>query len=462
MLNFNHLSERLNKVIKNLTGQGRLTESNIKDTLRDIRIALLEADVALPVAKEFIEHIQTKALGKEVIESLKPGEVLIKLVHDELVAVMGAFNEELNLKAQPPAVILMAGLQGSGKTTTVAKLARWLKQTHKKSVLVASADIYRPAAIDQLATLANTVGVEFFPSDPSQDPVAIAEGAIQAARNKVIDVVILDTAGRLHIDDYMMTEIKRLHAAVNPIETLFVVDSMTGQDAANTAKAFNDALPLTGVVLTKADGDARGGAALSIRHITGKPIKFIGVGEKIDALEPFYPDRIASRILGMGDILSLVEEAERNLDKAKAEKLVKKIKKGKTFDLEDFRDQLKQIHNMGGVMGIMSKLPGINQLPQNVKDQFNDGRLVEIEAMINSMTPKERRFPDGIRNSQKRRIALGSGTSIQAINQLLKQFTQMQKMMKKMSKKGGMMKLMRGMQGKLPFGGSGGLPPGTF
>jgi len=456
MLNFNHLSERLNKVIKNLSGQGRLTESNIEDTLRDIRIALLEADVALPVAKEFIDQIKVKAIGKEVMNSLKPGEVLIKLVHDELVSVMGEFNEELNLKAQPPAVILMAGLQGSGKTTTVAKLARWLQQSQKKSVLVASADIYRPAAIDQLETLAKTVGAEFYPSDATQDPIVIANGAIQAAKNKVVDVVILDTAGRLHIDAGMMDEIKRLHAAINPIETLFVVDSMTGQDAANTAKAFNDALPLTGVVLTKTDGDARGGAALSIRHITGKPIKFIGVGEKIDALEPFYPDRVASRILGMGDILSLVEEAERNLDKSKAEKLAKKIKKGKAFDLEDFRDQLKQIHNMGGMMGIMSKLPGINQLPQHVKDQFNDKKLVEIEAMINSMTPKERRFPDVIRNSQKRRIASGSGTSIQAINQLLKQFTQMQKMMKKMSKKGGMMKLMRGMQGKLPFGGFGG------
>lgn len=458
MLNFNHLSERLNKVIKNLSGQGRLTESNIEDTLRDIRIALLEADVALPVAKDFIDQIKVKAIGKEVMDSLKPGEVLIKLVHDELVRVMGEFNEVLNLKTQAPAVILMAGLQGSGKTTTVAKLARWLQQTQKKSVLVASADIYRPAAIDQLETLAKSVGAEFYPSDPSQDPVNIARGAIQAAKNKVIDVVILDTAGRLHIDTEMMDEIKRLHAAIDPIETLFVVDSMTGQDAANTAKAFNDTLDLTGVILTKTDGDARGGAALSIRHITGKPIKFIGVGEKIDALEPFYPDRVASRILGMGDILSLVEEAERNLDRSKAEKLAKKIKKGKSFDLEDFRDQLKQIHNMGGVMSIMSKLPGINQLPQNVKDQFNDKKLVEIEAIINSMTPKERRFPDVIRNSQKRRIALGSGTSIQAINQLLKQFIQMQKMMKKMAKKGGIMKLMRGMQGKFPFGG--GMPPG--
>lgn len=458
MLNFSHLSERLSKVIKNLTGQGRLSEENIEATLRDIRIALLEADVALPVAIEFIDHIKKKALGKEVLESLSPGQVLIKLVHDELVTIMGEANEELNLKAQPPAVILMAGLQGSGKTTTAAKLARWLKQTQKKSVLLASADIYRPAAIDQLQTLASVVEAEFFPSTTSQDPVDIAQSAIQTAKNKVIDVVIIDTAGRLHIDEQMMDEIKRLHSAIDPIETLFVVDSMTGQDAANTAKAFNEALPLTGVILTKADGDARGGAALSIRQITGKPIKFIGVGEKIDALEPFYPDRIASRILGMGDILTLVEEAERKIDKAKAEKLVKKIKKGKTFDLEDFRDQLKQIHNMGGVMGIVSKLPGINQLPQNVKDQFNDKKLIEIEAIINSMRPVERRFPERIKNSHKRRIATGSGTSIQAINQLLKQFMQMQKMMKKMSKRGGIMKLMRGMQGKFPFGG-GGLPP---
>lgn len=455
---FNHLSGRLNKVIKTLSGQGRLSEDNIKDTLRDIRIALLEADVALPVAKEFIEHIQTKAVGKEVMESLTPGQVLIKLVHNELIAIMGESNEELDLKVAPPAVILMAGLQGSGKTTTVAKLARWLQQSQKKSVLVASADIYRPAAIDQLATLAKSVGAEFFPSDPSQNPIDIAKNAIQTARNKVIDVVILDTAGRLHIDEQMMTEIKCLHAAINPVETLFVVDSMTGQDAANTSKAFNDTLPLTGVILTKTDGDARGGAALSIRRIIGKPIKFIGVGEKIDALEPFYPDRIASRILGMGDILTLVEEAERNINKKEAEKFVKKIKKGKPFDLQDFRDQLKQIHNMGGVMGIMSKLPGISQLPQHVKDQFNDKKLVEIEAIINSMTPKERRFPDVIRNSQKRRIALGSGTSIQAINQLLKQFIQMQKMMKKMSKKGGMLKLIRGIQSKFPS--AGGMPPG--
>lgn len=458
---FNNLSERLNKVIKNLSGQGRITEANVKDTLRDIRVALLEADVALPVAKSFIDHIQDKAVGTEVLQSLTPGQVLIKIVHDELVAIMGEANEGLNLRTQPPAIILMAGLQGSGKTTTVAKLARWLKQNQKKSVMVASCDVYRPAAIDQLETLAKTVEVDFFPSNTSQDPVAIARGAIQAAKNKVMDVLIIDTAGRLHIDEEMMDEIKRLHAAVSPIETLFVVDSMTGQDAANTAKAFHDALPLTGVVLTKADGDARGGAALSIRHITGKPIKFMGMGEKVDALEPFHPDRVASRILGMGDVLTLVEEAERNIDKAKAEKLVKKLKKGKAFDLEDFRDQLKQIHNMGGMMGIMSKLPGINQLPEKVKGQFDDKKLIRIEAMINSMTKKERRFPDHIKNSHKRRIAGGSGTSIQDVNQLLKQFLQMQKMMKKMSKKGGMMKMMRGMQGKMPFGG-GGMPPGML
>jgi len=458
MLNFNSLSERLNKVIKNLSGQGRLTEANIEETTRDIRTALLEADVALPVAKEFIEHIKAKVIGTEVMTSLKPGEVLIKLVHDELVQVMGEFNETLNLKAQPPVVILMAGLQGSGKTTTVAKLARWLQQTQKKSILVASADIYRPAAIEQLETLAKNLHIEFYPSDRSQNPITIAQNAIQAAKNKGIDVVILDTAGRLHIDEEMMTEIKGLHAAINPTETLFVVDSMTGQDAANTAKAFNDALPLTGVILTKTDGDARGGAALSIRHITGKPIKFIGVGEKIDALEPFYPERIASRILGMGDIVSLVESAQQNFDKSSAEKLAKKIKKGKPFDFEDFRNQLKQIHNMGGVMNIMNKLPGMNQLPQNVKDQMNDKKLVTTEAIINSMTKMERRFPDRIKNSHKRRIAAGSGTDVPQVNQLLKQFDQMQKMMKKL-KKGGIGKMMRSMGGKFPFGG-GGMPPG--
>ena len=458
---FNNLSERLNKVIKNLTGQGRLTEANIEDTLREIRVALLEADVELAVAKAFIEDIRIKALGTDVMQSLTPGQVLIKLVHDELTKLMGDANEELNLRTTPPAVILMAGLQGSGKTTTAAKLARWLIETQKKTVLVTSADIYRPAAIDQLQTLAQTVGAEFFPSTIDQDPVAIALAAIQAAKNKVIDVVIIDTAGRLDIDEEMMAEIKRLHAAINPIETLFVVDSMTGQIAAKTAKAFNEAVPLTGVVLTKADGDARGGAALSIRQVTGKPIKFIGMGEKIDALEPFHPERIASRILDMGDIVSLVEQVHDKIDRDKAEKLANKLKKGKSFDLTDFLGQLEQIENMGGMMGIMSKLPGMNQLPANVKSQMDDKKLVRIKAIINSMTRKERRFPDNIKNSQKRRIASGSGTTVQDINQLLKQFTMMQKMMKKMSKGGGMLKMMRALQGKMPFGsGGGGMPPG--
>ena len=453
---FANLSERLTQVVKKLRGTGRLTEENIQDTLRDIRLALLEADVALPVVKQFIEHIHSKAIGIEVMGSITPGQALIKLVHDELIQLMGEYSDTLNLQTQPPAVILMAGLQGSGKTTTVAKLARWLQQTQKKSVLVASTDIYRPAAIQQLETLATQINVDFFPSSSEQDPVMIAEKALQTAKTKLMDVVIIDTAGRLHIDDEMMAEIKRLHAAIHPIETLFVVDSMTGQDAANTASAFNQALPLTGVILTKTDGDARGGAALSIRHITGKPIKFMGIGEKLDALEPFYPDRIASRILGMGDILTLVEEAERNIDREKAAKLAKKIKKGKTFDLEDFRDQLKQIGKMGGIMSIMNKLPGMGHLSQIAKDKINDKSFVEIEAIINSMTRKERRFPGIINGSRKRRIAEGSGTDIQAVNRLLKQFTMMQKMMKKFSKQGGLMKLMRGLPTKLPPGG---IPP---
>jgi signal recognition particle subunit SRP54 len=448
---FTNLSERLTRVIKNLTGQGRLTEDNIKDTLRDIRLALLEADVALPVVKELIEHLQQKAIGTEVLSSLTPGQAFIKLVHDELVTLMGESCAELNLHTEPPAIILMAGLQGSGKTTTVAKLARWLQQIQKKSVLVASTDIYRPAAIEQLQTLATSVGAEFYPSDPSQDPLTIARGAIQTAKAKVLDVVIIDTAGRLHIDNEMMDEIKRLHAGIQPIETLFVVDSMTGQDAANTAKAFNEALPLTGVVLTKTDGDARGGAALSIRYLTGKPIKFMGVGEKIDNLEAFHPERVASRILGMGDIVSLVEEVGQKLDREKAEKLAQKIKKGKSFDLADFRDQLREIAKMGGMMGIMSKLPGMSQIPPALKNQFDDKITKRYVAIIDSMTPKERRFPDNIKGSHKRRIAAGSGTEIQTINQLLKQFMTMQKMMKKASK-GGMFKMMRNLQGRLPPG----------
>ncbi len=447
---FENLTDRLTLTLKRLRGQGRLTEENIQETLREVRMALLEADVALPVVREFIDRVRTRAVGQEVLQSLTPGQALVKVVHEELIAVMGEANDGLNLRSQPPAVILMAGLQGSGKTTSTGKLARWLIERQKKSVLVASCDIYRPAAIDQLQTLAREVGAEFFPSTNDQDPVDIARGAVEQARRKVIDVVIVDTAGRLHIDAEMMAEIQRVHTALNPIETLFVVDSMTGQDAANTAKAFNDALPLTGVILTKTDGDARGGAALSIRTITGKPIKFLGVGEKSSALELFHPDRVASRMLGMGDVLSLVEEAERKVDRAKVEKLAGKLKTGKRFDLEDFRDQLQQMMSMGGLSGLLDKLPGVGDIPKEARNQINDRELVRMVAMINSMTPQERQHPDVIKGSRRRRIALGSGTQVQDLNRMLKQFTQMQKMMKRMSK-GGMSKMLRGMKGRMPF-----------
>jgi len=447
---FENLTDRLTLTLKRLRGQGRLTEDNIQETLREVRMALLEADVALPVVREFIDRVRARAVGQEVLQSLTPGQALVKVVHEELIAVMGEANDGLNLRSQPPAVILMAGLQGSGKTTSTGKLARWLIERQKKSVLVASCDIYRPAAIDQLQTLAREVGAEFFPSTNTQDPVDIARAAVEQARRQVIDVVIVDTAGRLHIDTEMMAEIQRVHAALNPIETLFVVDSMTGQDAANTAKAFNDALPLTGVILTKTDGDARGGAALSIRTITGKPIKFLGVGEKSAALELFHPDRVASRMLGMGDVLSVVEEAERKVDRAKVEKLAGKLKTGKRFDLEDFRDQLQQMMGMGGLSGLLDKLPGVGDITKEVRSQVNDRELVRMVAMINSMTPQERQHPDVIKGSRRRRIALGSGTQVQDLNRMLKQFTQMQKMMKRMSK-GGMSKMLRGMKGKMPF-----------
>ena len=448
---FDSLSERLGHTLKKLRGQGRLTEENIKEALREVRMALLEADVALPVVRDFISRVRERSVGKEVLQSLTPGQALIKVVHDELIIVMGEASEALDLRAQPPATILMAGLQGSGKTTSVAKLARLLKEREKKSVLVVSCDIYRPAAIEQLKTVANEVGVDFFSSTIDQKPVDIAQSAILHAKNHHIDVVIVDTAGRLHIDDEMMGEIKQLHSAINPIETLFVVDSMTGQDAANTAKAFGDALNLTGVILTKTDGDARGGAALSVRHITGKPIKFLGTGEKTTALEPFHPDRVASRILGMGDVLSLVEEVERSVDQKQASKMAKKLKKGKGFDLSDFSDQLKQIRNMGGMAGLMDKLPGLPNIPQSVKNQVNDKETIKLEAIISSMTPHERKFPAIIKGSRKRRIAAGSGTQVQDVNRLLKQFTQMQKMMKKMGKKGGMQKMMRSLKGQLPI-----------
>ena len=446
---FDNLSERLSKTIKNLRGQGRLTEDNISEALRDVRMALLEADVALPVVKGFIERTKERALGQEVMKNLSPGQALIKVVSDELQQVMGDKNETLNLNVQPPAVILMTGLQGSGKTTSSAKLARMLKTRQKKSVLLASCDVYRPAAIDQLETLSKEVDAVFFPSSTDQDPVEIAANALDHARKQHLDVVIIDTAGRLHIDDEMMAEIKRVHAAVQPVETLFVVDSMTGQDAANTARTFNEVLPLTGVILTKADGDARGGAALSIREITGKPIKFIGVGEKIDALEPFHPDRITSRILGMGDVLSLVEEAEQKVDREKVEKLAKKISRGKGFDMNDFQDQLNQMLSMGGIAGLMDKMPGAGQLPKNA--MADDKQVHRMIAIINSMTPQERSFPGVIKGSRRRRIAAGSGTQVQDVNRMLKQHLQMQKMMKKMSK-GGMGKMMRAMKG-------GGMPP---
>ena len=448
---FESLTERLTRVVKDMRGLSRITEDNVKDTLREVRMALLEADVALPVVRDFVEHVKQRALGVDVSGSLTPGQVLVKIVRDELVLLMGETNSALDLSARPPAVVLMAGLQGSGKTTTVAKLARFLTEREKKSVLVVSADVYRPAAIEQLQKLAQEIGVDFFPSDPSQDPVAIAQAALRHAQVQSKDVLIVDTAGRLHIDEEMMVEIQRLHAAINPVETLFVVDSMTGQDAANIAKAFNDALPLTGVVLTKTDGDARGGAALSVRHITGKPIKFMGIGEKTGALEPFYPDRIASRILGMGDVLSLVEQVERGVDKEKADKLVQKMYKGKGLNLNDYRDQLQQMRSMGGLSSMMDKLPGMSQIPEAAKSQFNDKELKRLESIIGSMTIQERRHPDVINGSRKRRIAQGSGTQVQDVNRLLKQFTQMQKMMKKMGG-GGLARMMRAMKGRVPPG----------
>ncbi|PIP79661.1 MAG: signal recognition particle protein [Gammaproteobacteria bacterium CG22_combo_CG10-13_8_21_14_all_40_8] len=455
---FDNLSERLTKTLKNLTGKGRINEDNIKETLREVRMALLEADVALPVVKDFVETVKQKSIGMDVMTSLSPGQVFIKIVNEQLTLAMGGENDSLNLSAQPPAVILMAGLQGAGKTTSVAKLAKYLIERQKKKVLVVSADVYRPAAIKQLEALSVEVGCDFFPSNLDQKPVDIAEAAIKHAKQKFIDVVIVDTAGRLAIDEDMMMEIKQLHQAINPIETLFVVDAMTGQDAANTAQAFNQALPLTGVILTKIDGDARGGAALSIRQITGKPIKFMGVGEKIEALEPFYPDRIASRILGMGDVLSLIEDVERKVDKKKAEQIAQKVMKGKGFDLEDFRVQLIQMKNMGGLAGVVGKLPGMAQAPNAKQAAAGEKNMMQMEVIINSMTRQEKTFPKIIKGSRKRRIAEGSGTQIQDVNRLLKQFDQMQKMMKKISGKGGLQRMMRGMKGMGPSGG-GMMPP---
>jgi len=454
---FESLTQRLSGTIERLRGRGRLTEENIREATREVRIALLEADVALPVVQALIERIKVRAVGQEVIKSLTPGQALIKVVRDELTAVMGSAASDLNLNVPAPAVILMAGLQGAGKTTTVGKLAKHLKEKRKKKVMVVSADVYRPAAIEQLKTLAQQVDVLFFPSDPSQKPEAIVKAAIDDAKKSYVDVLIVDTAGRLAIDEAMMAEIKVLHAAVNPVETLFVVDSMTGQDAATTAKAFSEALPLTGVVLTKTDGDARGGAALSVRYITGRPIKFIGVGEKPDGLDVFHPDRVASRILDMGDVLSLVEQVEQQVDKDKAAKLAEKVVKGKKFDLNDMKDQLEQMQNMGGLHGLMDKLPGMGQIPDAVKGQLTGKEVPRMIAIINSMTRKERRNPALLNGSRRARIARGSGLTPADVNKLMKQYQQMEKMMSKLSA-GGMKGLMRGMKGMMGGMGRGGMP----
>lgn len=448
---FSNLSDRLEAIGKRLRGKGRLTEENIQDTLREVRMALLEADVALPVVKDFIAEVRERALGVEVMKSLTPGQAFIKIVHAELVRLMGEQNDALDLSTRPPAVVMVAGLQGSGKTTSIAKLGRRLIEQDKKKVLAVSLDVYRPAAIDQLQRLATEVGFDFYPTDAAVDPVVTAKAALTQATTGYYDVLLVDTAGRLHVDEAMMSEVGRIHAAVEPVETLFVVDSMTGQDAANTAQAFNTALPLTGVILTKTDGDARGGAALSIRQITGKPIKFLGIGEKTDALEAFHPDRVASRILGMGDVLSLVEEVERTVDQQQAERMATKFKQGQGFDLEDLRDQMQQIKRMGGLGSLMDKMPGMGQMSQQVGNQLDDGQVRRQVAIIDSMTPDERRRPDVINGSRKRRIAAGAGMQVQDVNRLLKQHKQMQKMMKQF-KKGGMKKMMR------QFGG--GMPPG--
>jgi signal recognition particle subunit SRP54 len=454
---FESLSDRLTLSLKKISGKASLSEKNIQETLREVRMALLEADVALPVVKSFVEQVKLRALGREVGSSLNPGQQFLKVVQAELEAVMGDKNESLNLAAQPPAVVMMAGLQGAGKTTSVAKLSRYLNEREKKKIMVVSADVYRPAAIEQLKTLAAEVNAVFFPSQEDQKPVDIVKAAIAAAKTQFMDVLIIDTAGRLHVDGEMMSEIKQIHAVANPVETLFVIDAMIGQDAVNTAKAFDESLPLTGIILTKVDGDARGGAALSVRQITGKPIKFLGVGEKTDALEPFHPERIASRILGMGDVLSLIEDVERKVDKKKAEKLAQKVVKGKRFDLEDLRDQLQQMKNLGGMAGMMDKLPGMGNMAQLAQQNQASSQFDRMECIINSMTPKERKNPDVLNGSRKRRITLGSGTSIQDLNRLLKQHKQMGKMMKKMKGKG-MQNMMRGMGGIMPPGE--GMPPG--
>jgi len=443
-----NLTGRLQGVIKTLRGHARLTEENITDAMREVRMALLEADVALPVVKEFIANVKARAQGKEVLASLTPGQAVIEVVNDELTTLMGKANVGLNLAAVPPAIILMAGLQGSGKTTTSGKLAKLLKE-QKKKVLLASADVYRPAAIEQLKTLAKQLDVECFDSNANQKPLDIAAATLDFAKRGYFDVVIFDTAGRLGIDEAMMAEIKALHTFLNPIETLFVVDAMQGQDAVNTAKAFGETLPLTGVILTKLDGDSRGGAALSVRHVTGKPIKFIGVSEKVDGLEPFYPDRMASRILGMGDVLGLIEQAHKNVDMAEAQKVADKIKSGKNFDLEDFKTQIGQMRKMGGMQSLMDKLPAqLAQAAGQLQSNESDNAIRRMEGIINSMTALERRKPEVIKATRKKRIADGAGVQVQEVNRLLKQFEETQKMMKMFSK-GGMSKMMRAMGGMM-------------
>ena len=445
-----NLTQRLSRVVKTLRGQARLTEDNIADALREVRMALLEADVALPVVKDLVARIKEKAVGQEVIGSLTPGQALVGVVHRELSELMGGAHSGLDLAVQPPAVILMAGLQGAGKTTTTGKLGKLLRERMKKKVLAVSADVYRPAAIQQLKLVAEQAGIDFFSTQTNDKPVAIAESALDFARKHYYDVVLFDTAGRLAIDEAMMKEVAELHAALQPVETLFVVDAMLGQDAVNTARAFNEALPLTGVILTKLDGDARGGAALSVRHVTGKPLKFAGVGEKLTGLEEFHPERMASRILGMGDVLGLIEEAQRGVDQDKAKEFAQKLKAGKGFDLNDFKEQIGQMRKMGGLSGLIDKLPAqFAQAAQQAGSQVEDNAVRRLEGIINSMTPLERAKPELIKASRKRRIATGAGVQVQEVNRLLNQFEQTQKMMKQFSK-GGLQKMMRGMKGMLP------------
>ena len=457
---FETISERLSRTLGKLRRGARLSEGNVRDALREVRRALLEADVALPVAREFLDRVRARAIGQEVLKSLTPGQALVGVVHDELVRLMSAEHPDLALDVPSPAPLLVAGLQGSGKTTTCAKLARWLAERHGRKSLLVSCDVYRPAAIEQLRVLAAETGCPFFET-PERDPVAIARAALPEARRRFVDFVILDTAGRLHVDEEMMREAAAIHAAVSPVETLFVADAMTGQDAVNVARAFGDALPLTGVVLTKADGDARGGAALSVRWVTGKPVKFLGTGEKLDGLEAFHPDRIASRILGMGDVLTLIEEAERKVDRDKAEKLARKLGAGRRFDLEDLRDQVRQMREMGGMRSVMERLPGMAALPSGAMERVDERGFVRTEAVIDSMTPHERLHPQVIRGSRKRRIAAGSGTTIQDVNRVLKQAEQMQKMMRRMQRKGGLARMMGALDGDGLPGLVPGAPPGA-